>query len=208
MKSEMKPKMKAKEKQQPKNKQDKQYVKLSKFLSLVLRHNPQTIGMTLDDNGWVSVDELICQMGKHGKAIDFATLEDVVNNNNKQRFAFNEDKSKIRANQGHSLTVDLGYQSKLPAQVPSTLYHGTATRFVDNIYAVGAISKMQRQHVHLSANLDTASAVGKRHGKLAIFTIDTQAMMANGHKFYQADNGVWLTDSVPVQFIQLLKDPY
>lgn len=178
--------------------------RLSRFLSMVLRHKPHTIELTLDKNGWAKVNELITQMNKHGKTINKEILEFIVANNDKQRFAFNEDKTLIRANQGHSLDVDLDYQPIASDKVPTTLYHGTASHFVEPIYQSGAIEKKKRHHVHLSGDIATASKVGQRHGELVIFAIDTHAMIADGHQFFQADNGVWLTDSVPVKYMTQL----
>ncbi len=180
--------------------------RLSRFLSMVLRHKPETIDLTLDKNGWANVRELITQMNKHGKTINKEILEFIVANNDKQRFCFNDDKTLIRANQGHSLDIDLGYQVKSTDEVPTALYHGTAESFAKKILACGSIEKMQRHHVHLSADITTANKVGQRHGKLGngklvIFAIDTHAMIADGYQFYQSDNDVWLTDSVPVKYI-------
>lgn len=183
---------------------EQQQTKLSRFLSLVLRHKPQAIGLSLDDNGWANVDDLLGKLNQYGKTINFETLNLLVENNSKQRFVFNSDKSMIRANQGHSIDIDLGYVAKPAEQVPVTLYHGTASRFVKSIFAAGAIEKMQRHHVHLSGDIETARAVGQRHGKWVVFAVDTQAMLDAGHQFYQADNGVWLTDSIPVSFIHKL----
>lgn len=175
----------------------KQHTKLSKFLSLVLRHKPDTIGLTLDTNGWANVDELMAKMNAYGKPIDLETLEAIVATNNKKRFAFNSDQTRIRANQGHSIDVNLGYQAKVP---PAVLYHGTASRFVDNIFKSG-IQKMDRHHVHLSKDLETALTVGKRHGKPVIFEVLADQMVNDGFAFYESDNGVWLTGEVPVKYL-------
>lgn len=172
--------------------------KHSKFLSLVLRHKPQTIGIELDENGWTSVEDLIDKMNAKGRRIDFETLQLVVEADNKTRYSFNEDKSKIRANQGHSVQIDLDYKPTLP---PDILYHGTAARFVDSILKTG-LEKRNRHHVHLSADLETASAVGNRHGKLVIFEVLAGKMHANGFEFFVSDNGVWLTDQVPVDYLR------
>jgi putative RNA 2'-phosphotransferase len=177
----------------------KPLIKISKFLSLVLRHKPEQIGIELDNNGWTSVDELISKMNSNGKSIDFETLELVVDTNNKKRFCFNSDKTQIRANQGHSIDIDLGYTAKTP---PALLYHGTADRYTDSIYKQG-IQKRDRHHVHLSSVIETALSVGKRHGKPVIFEIDTEPMINNGHIFYESENGVWLTDEVPAQYIKV-----
>lgn len=173
-------------------------VKLSKFLSLVLRHKPETIGVTLDENGWIDVDTLLAGCNAHGTKITRTELEQIVANSDKQRFALTQDKSRIRANQGHSIDVELGYE---PATPPATLYHGTATRFVEAIMEEG-LRKQQRTHVHLSADVDTASKVGTRHGKLALLVIDADTMHRDGYQFFLSQNGVWLTEKVPPQYIR------
>jgi putative RNA 2'-phosphotransferase len=167
-------------------------VSKSKFLSLVLRHKPEEIGLTLDPNGWADVHELLIR-----SKMDLQTLEEIVATNEKKRFAFNEDKTKIRASQGHSIEVDLQYK---PAVPPSVLYHGTALRFLDSIMKTG-LEKKGRQHVHLSKDTKTALDVGKRHGQPAVLEVDSKEMLARGHKFYLSDNGVWLTDNVPTMFL-------
>ena len=176
-------------------------VKISKFLSFVLRHQPQAIGINLDENGWVDVVELIEKTNRSNNDIRLteAVLEEVVRTNSKKRFAFSDDGTQIRASQGHSVKIDLDLK---PVEPPEKLFHGTATRFVDSILKDGLIPK-QRHHVHLSKDLATASQVGKRHGKLAILEVDTKKMYESGYKFYVSDNGVWLTDSVPVEFIKI-----
>ena len=175
-------------------------VKTSKFLSLVLRHAPETIGLSLDANGWAEVDQLLAQAASHGKAITRAQLDEVVANDSKTRYAFSMDGLRIRANQGHSLAaVDIGLP---PAMPPAVLYHGTASRFVDAIREQG-LRPGSRNHVHLSATEDTAVNVGSRHGKPVVLSIDTAAMLAQGHLFYLSANGVWLTDAVPAAFITL-----
>ena len=167
--------------------------KISKFLSLLLRHNPQTIGLKLDTNGWADIDEII----EKSKNIELnrALIDEVVAKNDKQRFVIKEN--KIRANQGHSIDVDLEFKSVTP---PNMLYHGTATRFLDSIMKTG-LTKQKRQHVHLSKEIATAIAVGKRHGKVVLLEIDSKKMFDNGYKFYLSENGVWLTDVVPVEYI-------
>jgi len=173
-------------------------IKTSKFLSLVLRHKPETIQIQLDENGWVNVNELIEKLNNYGKEIDFEILKYVVETNSKKRFAFNEDKSKIRANQGHSLQIDLNYKPIIP---PEILYHGTSEKFLDSILKSG-IEKRNRQHVHLSSDIETAMKVGQRHGKPVILEIQTAKMNKNGHKFYLSENKVWLTDYVPIEYIK------
>lgn len=174
-----------------------QHTKLSKFLSLVLRHKPETIGITLSEDGWTDTTTLLKKMNEFGKQIDLETLKIVVETNTKKRFGFNEDLSKIRANQGHSLKVNLGYAEKAP---PELLYHGTAQRFVDSIFKTG-IEKRNRHHVHLSKDVETASKVGQRHGKLAMLHVMAKQMHEDGFKFYESTNQVWLTDHVPVKYI-------
>lgn len=176
---------------------DQSLVGVSKFLSLVLRHDPARIGLRLDDAGWADVDALLSAAAKAGTVIDRATLDRVVAENDKQRFAFSADGTRIRASQGHSLGVDLGLPPQTP---PEVLYHGTATRFVDSIRA-GGLHSARRTHVHLSSDEATARAVGRRHGSPVILTIAAGRMHRDGHAFYRSNNGVWLTDSVPVTYI-------
>ena len=171
-------------------------VSTSKFLSLVLRHQPEVIGLILDDSGWAVIDTLI-RLSQAHKPLTRALIEQVVEENSKQRFAISEDGRRIRANQGHSIEVDLGF---VPVTPPTLLYHGTATRFVDAIRREGLV-KRSRQHVHLSADADTATAVGARHGKPAALIVRAGEMAAAGHAFFRSENGVWLTDAVPVEFI-------
>lgn len=171
----------------------------SKFLSLVLRHKPEVIGIELDENGWTDVAILLAKMNKQGKKIDMPFLEKIVAESDKQRFAFNEDKSKIRANQGHSVTVDLGLQATTP---PPILYHGTSRAFEASILEKGLI-KGSRHHVHLSKDIETAKKVGERRdSKCIIFEIDTAEMQKENHEFYVSENGVWLVDNVPPQFLK------
>ena len=174
-------------------------IKLSKFLSFILRHHPESIGISLDAQGWADVDALICQMNAHNTPIDRVLLEHIVATNSKKRFAFNADGSKIRANQGHSLSVDLAYTPELP---PETLYHGTAEATLTAIYASGGLGKRGRHHVNLSADPDTAHKVGQRHGKPVVLRILAGHMQRDGFIFYHTDNGIWLTDHVPVRYLQ------
>jgi putative RNA 2'-phosphotransferase len=174
----------------------------SKLLSLVLRHSPQTIGLELDEAGWAHTDELLACLARSGKAMSPVQLQAVVASCAKQRFAFSEDGKRIRANQGHSVTIEL---QLVPSTPPDALYHGTATRFLDAILAQG-LQRQKRHHVHLSASIETAGAVGRRHGKLALLRVDAAGMVANGHVFYCSDNGVWLTDAVPVTYLQRLDE--
>lgn len=173
-------------------------VKVSRFLSLVLRHEPGKIGLTLDSAGWVDVEKLLVACNAHGKKITSAQLDFVVENNDKKRFAFNEDKTRIRANQGHSVEVELEYQPTIP---PDILYHGTASRFLPSILERGLV-KGNRHHVHLSENVKTARAVGERHGKAVILVVRSEQMQQDGYQFFLSANGVWLTDHVPMKYIQ------
>ncbi len=170
----------------------------SKFLSLVLRHKPAEIGLLLDENGWANVHELIEKVNAKGNNLDIDLLNEIVTSNDKKRFAFNEDKTKIRASQGHSIEIDLHLQPSLP---PDILYHGTATRFVESILKEGLI-KQQRQHVHLSEKLETATAVGSRHGKPTVLIIHAKQMQEDGLVFYKSENNVWLTDNVAIKYIK------
>ena len=176
----------------------KEIVKHSKFLSLILRHQPETIGLTLDVAGWASVTELLAKLAVHGHGMTMVKLETVVSNDNKQRFSFNTDKTCIRANQGHSLpTIELGLVAIEP---PEILFHGTASRFVESIFQTG-LEKRSRQHVHLSADQETAYKVGIRHGKPVILTVAAGQMQRDGFSFYRSANGVWLTDHVPTDYL-------
>lgn len=171
---------------------------ISKFLSLVLRHAPETIKLSLDANGWADVEELLKQCNAFQKKLDFETLEYVVETNDKKRFAFNDDKTKIRASQGHSVTVDLDIKPVIP---PDVLFHGTVEKFLEPIKKEG-LQKMSRQHVHLSKDIETATKVASRRGKPVILNIETQRMAQDGYLFYCSENGVWLTDEVPVEYIK------
>jgi len=177
----------------------KQINSISKFLSLVLRHQPDLIGIELDKEGWADVAALIQQINASGTFIDRELLDLVVETNNKKRFAFDEHKVRIRASQGHSVAIDLGYSPQIP---PEKLYHGTAEKSVSSILNTG-LEKRERQHVHLSLNVQTATQVGGRHGKPVVLTILAAEMQAAGYLFYLSENNVWLTDLVPVQFIRL-----
>ena len=169
----------------------------SKFLSLILRHKPETVGIKLDGNGWADVAELLKGINSSGRSINFATLEKIVRENDKQRFSFNEDKTKIRANQGHSVKVDVELEEKVP---PKFLYHGTIERNANSI-AIQGLIKGSRLYVHLSADVETAQKVAaRRKGKPIIYKIFAQAMHDDGYKFYQSKNGVWLTETVPPKY--------
>jgi putative RNA 2'-phosphotransferase len=176
---------------------EKETKAISKLLSYVLRHSPETIGLTLDKNGWADVAELIEKCNQHQRNVDRQLLEWVVENNDKQRFTFNENKTKIRASQGHSIEVDLKLQAKEP---PPLLYHGTVEKFIPAIKETG-LRKMSRQHVHLSADKETAIKVGGRRGKPVILVVQSGRMYEAGIPFFISENGVWLCDAVPVNHI-------
>jgi putative RNA 2'-phosphotransferase len=172
---------------------------ISKFLSYVLRHSPESIGLALDNQGWANVAELLEKATISGTSLDAATLREVVAENEKKRFTLSDDGTRIRAAQGHSISVDLGRPAIAP---PQTLFHGTATRFLPSIMENGLLPG-SRQQVHLSADSATANAVGQRHGKPVVLLVAAGRMFADGHTFFQADNGVWLTDTVPVVYVTL-----
>ena len=175
-------------------------VSTSKFLSLILRHQPEKIGLSLDANGWANLDDLLRLSAAKGRPLTRALIEEVVATNDKQRFAFNEDRSMIRASQGHSISVDLDL---VPVAPPPVLFHGTATRFLESIQKQGLL-KGKRQHVHLSPDAPTAVKVGQRHGKPVVLKVAAGRMQFEGHKFYRSANGVWLTDHVPPAFFAVV----
>ncbi|HEK4597347.1 TPA: RNA 2'-phosphotransferase [Clostridioides difficile] len=175
--------------------------KLSIFISLILRHKPETIGIKLDDYGYADVNELIEKINNTGRNINIEILEQIVKEDNKQRYSFNDDRSKIRANQGHSINVNVELRELEP---PKYLYHGTATRFLDNIKNEGII-KQSRLYVHLSRDIDTAIKVGKRHGTPVILKINTGKMYENGYKFYLSENNVWLCKYIPFEYVEIFE---
>lgn len=170
---------------------------ISKFMSLVLRHKPEEIGLHLDDNGWADVSELIERMNAKGIKATIEIINEVVATNEKKRFAFNDDKTRVRASQGHSVDIDLALK---PAEPPEFLYHGTGEKNVNVILAEG-IQKRSRQHVHLSADKETAVNVGSRHGKPIVLIVLSGEMYQDGKLFYLSANGVWLTDFVETKYI-------
>ncbi len=176
---------------------DVRLVKISKFLSKYLRHDPEGLGLTLAPGGWVPVDTLLAACVRHRMPITRAELEEVVAQNSKQRFSFDAEGISIRANQGHSVEVDL---QLAPVTPPDVLYHGTGHQTAPVIVQDG-LRPMGRNHVHLSRDADTAQAVGARHGRPVIFQVDAAAMAGSGHVFYCSDNGVWLTDFVPAAYL-------
>ena len=173
---------------------EQQRTKISKRLSYILRHAPESVGLKLDENGWASVHDL---MSKFGSPLSIEALKEVVETNEKKRFAFNDDSTRIRASQCHSIEVDLAYQPTTP---PEFLFHGTATRFLDSIKTEGLL-KGSRHHVHLSLDEVTARKVGARHGSPVILTLKSKEMYEAGYVFYVSENDVWLTEHVPTQFI-------
>ena len=170
--------------------------KTSRFLSLILRHHPEKIGITLDEHGWASVAKLLVNMSKT-HPIDMNILEKIVRTDNKQRYSFNEDKTLIRANQGHSIDVDVELQKKEP---PKVLYHGTGKKYISSIDKNGLLPK-SRLYVHLSADEGTAITVGSRHGDPVVYNVLANEMYLNGYEFYQSVNGIWLTKKVPIQYL-------
>ena len=175
--------------------------RLSIFISLILRHRPEEIGITLDEHGWANVKELIAGINNAGRKIDMKTLEEIVRTDNKGRYSFNENKTLIRANQGHSIPVDIEFKEVAP---PNVLYHGTATKSLDSIKQQG-IKSMSRLYVHLYKDLETAIKVGDRHGKCVVLVIDTKKMSDDGIKFYLSENGVWLTKYIDWQYVKEIK---
>ncbi|HEY3240554.1 MAG TPA: RNA 2'-phosphotransferase [Acidimicrobiia bacterium] len=179
---------------------EKRAVRVSKFLALVLRHDPGSIGLELDPSGWADIDQLLAANGAHGLSITREELEEVARENPKQRFTIDASENRIRANQGHSLEVDLGLA---PVPPPEVLYHGTAWRVLSAILAEG-LQPMGRQHVHLSGDAATAVNVARRHGTPIVLAVESQRMHQAGHEFFLSANGVWLTDHVPSAFVRAL----
>jgi putative RNA 2'-phosphotransferase len=174
--------------------------RVSKYLSQHLRHQPEALGLTLGPGGWVGIDALMQAAAERGFHITRDELEAVVASSDKQRFSMSEDGSSIRANQGHSVPIDL---QLAPAAPPATLYHGTGHRSVDAITSDG-LRRMDRHHVHLSPDMETATRVGQRHGRPVIFKVDAARMAADGHVFYVSANGVWLVERVPATYLAVL----
>lgn len=174
---------------------------ISKFIALILRHKPEAIGITLDEHGWAEVTALIEGINKT-EPFNMEMLERIVDTDEKQRYSFNEDKTLIRANQGHSIPVDVELEEVVP---PDILYHGTGEKYAASIDQTGLINK-SRLYVHLSGDIETAVKVGKRHGKPVIYTVNSKKMYEDGYPFFRSVNGVWLTKIVPVQYIEKLCD--
>lgn len=171
---------------------------ISKYLSYILRHNPSSIGLDLDKNGWAFIEDIIDKTIDF--ELDFETIEKIVISNDKNRFSISECKTRIRANQGHSISVDLELRESEP---PEYLYHGTAERFLESILSKG-LNSGKRNHVHLTTNIETALTVGSRYGKPIILRISANEMYIEGRKFYLSENGVWLTNDVEVKYIEIL----
>ena len=172
--------------------------KLSMFISLVLRHKPDAAGIALDEHGWENVEELLDGINNTGRKMDMGVLEEIVRTDYKQRYSFNEDKTLIRANQGHSIPVDVELKEEGP---PEFLYHGTADRFIKAIMEEG-LKPMSRLYVHLSKDMETANKVGKRHGNPVILKVHSGQMSREGIQFYLSENGVWLTKKVDVKYLK------
>jgi putative RNA 2'-phosphotransferase len=176
-------------------------IRTSKLLSYLLRHRPDSIGLQLDAAGWADIDELIRCAAAHGKKLSHELIEEAVATNSKKRFALSTDRRRVRANQGHSIPIDLGLE---PVAPPDHLYHGTATRFLDSIMSTGLQSR-SRQHVHLSGDRETAIKVGQRHGKPVVLLVAAGAMADAGHLFYLSSNQVWLTIEVPAKYLKVIQ---
>lgn len=172
---------------------------IGKYLALILRHKPEVIGISLDEHGWGNVGDIIEGIRKQYPQMSMKLLEEIVATDSKGRYSFNRDKTCIRANQGHSIHVDVELKEAIP---PDVLYHGTAVKYVLGIKDKGLIPK-SRLYVHLSKDVDTAIKVGERHGDPVIFEVDTKQMIKDGYKFYLSENGVWLTKEVPVQYLMM-----
>ena len=170
----------------------------SKFIALVLRHKPEAAGITLDGHGWARVDELIAGVSRR-MPLTREMLEEIVRTDNKQRYSFSPDHQRIRANQGHSIPVDVELKQAVP---PDTLYHGTGEKYVESILREGLLPK-SRLYVHLSRDAATAEQVGRRHGKPVLFQVDAAAMVRDGYAFYLSENQVWLTREVPVRYLTI-----
>lgn len=181
----------------------KRLIKISKYLSKHLRHQPERIGLTLESGGWVEVNQLLKACQNNQFPVSFLELEEVVKTNDKKRFSFNETQTKIRANQGHSYPIDLQLE---PIEPPDILYHGTYQKAIRSILKQGLL-KQSRHHVHLSSEIATAIQVGQRRGKPIVLEIAAQTLHDQGYCFYQSENGVWLVDSVPPEYLKIIPKP-
>lgn len=171
--------------------------KVSRLISYVLRHNPNAIGIQLNSNGWANIDDLIAGLNNSGHNVDFVLLKKIVEEDSKCRFSFNNDLTKIRANQGHSINVEVEMTECIP---PDVLYHGTAEKYLESIKQNGIIKK-SRQYVHLSKDKETALKVGSRHGTPVVLMLDTKQMVLDGYKFLVSANGVWQSENIPWKYI-------
>lgn len=171
---------------------------ISKYISLILRHKPEVIGITLDEHGWASVSDLIRGIEKDNPGFNMEILEEIVRSDSRGRYSFSNDKTLIRANQGHSIPVDVELEEKQP---PEILYHGTGEKYVDSIDKMGLIPK-SRLYVHLSKDINTAEQVGKRHGKEVVYQVAAGQMHKDGYKFFLSVNSVWLTKKVPIKYLK------
>ena len=172
----------------------------SRFISLILRHKPQVIGITLDEHGWADVKELIDGVNRsEGHYLDQELLEEIVRTDEKQRYSFNEDHSLIRANQGHSIPVDVELEKRTP---PDILWHGTGEKYVASIKEGGLLPKT-RLYVHLSSDMETAKKVGSRHGKPVVFRVDCRQMEQDGYAFFLSANNIWLAKEVPAAYLTM-----
>lgn len=176
-------------------------INISRYIALLLRHHPEKAGLCLDEHGWVEVEALIQGVRRRYPEFNRAVLDEIVARDSKQRYAYNQDKTCIRANQGHSIPVDVELKQALP---PTILYHGTGEKYVESIQKVGLIPK-SRLYVHLSTDIQTAIQVGKRHGQPVVYQIDTQQMIHDGFIFYISANHIWLTKAVPVQYLKIIE---
>lgn len=174
-------------------------IRTSRYISMILRHKPEKIGITLDEHGWAKVDELIEGVNQT-HPLNFSILEEIVKTDNKQRYSFNKDKTLIRANQGHSIPVDVELETKTP---PQYLYHGTGEKYVTSIEQRGLIPK-SRLYVHFSSEFETAVDVGSRHGNPVVYRVNSRKMADDGFKFYLSVNNVWLTTVVPLEYLEKL----
>lgn len=174
---------------------------ISRYIALLLRHHPEKAGLCLDEHGWVEIEALIQGVRRRYPEFNRAVLDEIVARDSKQRYAYNQDKTCIRANQGHSIPVDVELKQALP---PTILYHGTGEKYVESIQKVGLIPK-SRLYVHLSTDIQTAIQVGKRHGQPVVYQIDTQQMIHDGFIFYISANHIWLTKAVPVQYLKIIE---
>lgn len=176
---------------------------VGRFISLILRHHPETIGITLDEHGWADVDDMIAGINRSGRyRLDRSILDEIVRTDEKQRYSYNEDHSLIRANQGHSIRVDVELEEAVP---PDILWHGTGEKYVASIDQQGLLPK-SRLYVHLSPDVETARTVGSRHGKPVIYEVDCRAMTEDGYRFFLSANHVWLTKSVPEKYLHKIQN--